>query len=68
MAGRLLRLFSEEVLKIRLGFISTCWDTWIADGKPWIAKGPSGCVASIVEFARKLSLLDRSRAAVPRRV
>jgi len=49
-AAMFLKEFVEDTPWIHLDIAGT---TWIEDGKPWIAKGPSGiALRSIVEFAR----------------
>jgi len=49
-AAMFLKEFVDDTPWIHLDIAGT---TWIEDGKPWIAKGPSGiALRSIVEFAR----------------
>jgi leucyl aminopeptidase len=49
-AAMFLKEFVEDTPWIHLDIAGTAW---IEDGKPWIAKGPSGiALRSIVEFAR----------------
>jgi leucyl aminopeptidase len=49
-AAMFLKEFVEDTPWIHLDIAGT---TWIEDGKPWIAKGPSGiALRSIVEFTR----------------
>ena len=47
-----IKEFVDDTPWIHLDIASTCW---IDEGRPWLAKGPSGiAIRSIVDFARKL--------------
>jgi len=48
-----IKEFVDDTPWIHLDIASTCW---IDEGRPWLAKGPSGvAIRSIIDFARKLS-------------
>jgi len=48
-----IKEFVDDTPWVHLDIASTCW---IDEGRPWLAKGPSGvAIRSIVDFARKLS-------------
>jgi leucyl aminopeptidase len=47
-----IKEFAEDTPWIHLDIAATCW---VDDGKPWLAKGPTGvAIRSIVDFAMKL--------------
>ncbi|MFZ3217342.1 MAG: leucyl aminopeptidase [Candidatus Acidiferrales bacterium] len=47
-----IKVFAEDTPWIHLDIAATCW---VDDGKPWLAKGPTGvAIRSIVDFAMKL--------------
>jgi leucyl aminopeptidase len=47
-----IKEFAEDTPWIHLDIASTCW---IDEGRPWLAKGPTGiAIRSIVDFARKM--------------
>jgi leucyl aminopeptidase len=47
-----IKEFAEDTPWIHLDIASTCW---IDEGRPWLAKGPTGvAIRSIVDFAMKL--------------
>jgi leucyl aminopeptidase len=47
-----IKEFAEDTPWIHLDIASTCW---IEEGRPWLAKGPTGvAIRSIVDFAMKL--------------
>jgi len=47
-----LKEFAEDTPWIHLDIASTCW---VDDGRPWLAKGPTGvAIRSIVDFALKM--------------
>ena len=47
-----IKEFAEETPWIHLDIAATCW---VDEGKPWLAKGPTGvAIRSIVDFAMKL--------------
>jgi leucyl aminopeptidase len=51
-AAWFLKEFAEETPWVHLDIASTCW---VDDGRPWLAKGPTGiAIRSIVDFALKL--------------
>jgi leucyl aminopeptidase len=51
-AAWFIKEFAEDVPWVHLDIAATCW---VDDGKPWLAKGPTGvAIRSIVEFAQKL--------------
>ena len=51
-AAWFLKEFSEETPWVHLDIASTCW---VDEGRPWLAKGPTGvAIRSIVEFAMKM--------------
>jgi leucyl aminopeptidase len=51
-AAWFIKEFVDDTPWIHLDIAST---TWIEEGRPWLAKGPSGvAIRSIVDFARKL--------------
>jgi leucyl aminopeptidase len=48
-----IKEFVDDTPWVHLDIASTCW---IDEGRPWLAKGPSGvAIRSIIDFARKLS-------------
>src|SRR5690349_11467518 len=48
-----IKEFVDDTPWVHLDIAATCW---IHDGKPWIAKGPSGvAIRSIIDFARRLA-------------
>ena len=51
-AAWFIKEFAEDVPWVHLDIAATCW---VDDGKPWLAKGPTGvAIRSIVDFAQKL--------------
>jgi leucyl aminopeptidase len=47
-----IKEFAEDTPWIHLDIAATCW---VDDGRPWLAKGPTGvAIRSIVDFAMKL--------------
>jgi leucyl aminopeptidase len=47
-----IKVFAEDTPWIHLDIAATCW---VDEGKPWLAKGPTGvAIRSIVDFAMKL--------------
>ncbi len=51
-AAWFLKEFAEDTPWIHLDIAATCWND---DGKPWMAKGPTGiAVRSLIDFAMKL--------------
>ncbi len=47
-----IKEFVDDTPWIHLDIASTCW---IDEGRPWLAKGPSGvAIRSIIDFARKM--------------
>jgi leucyl aminopeptidase len=51
-AAWFLKEFAEETPWVHLDIASTCW---LDDGRPWLAKGPTGvAIRSIIDFALKL--------------
>src|SRR5215469_7980570 len=48
-----IKEFAEETPWIHLDIAATCW---VDEGRPWLAKGPTGvAIRSIVDFAMKLN-------------
>ena len=51
-AAWFIKEFAEDTPWIHLDIAATCW---VDDGKPWLAKGPTGvAIRSIIDFAMKL--------------
>jgi len=51
-AAWFLKEFAEETPWVHLDIAATCW---VDEGKPWLAKGPTGvAIRSIIDFAMKL--------------
>jgi leucyl aminopeptidase len=52
-AAWFIKEFVDDTPWVHLDIAATCW---IDEGRPWLAKGPSGvAIRSIIDFARKLS-------------
>jgi leucyl aminopeptidase len=52
-AAWFIKEFVDDTPWVHLDIASTCW---IDEGRPWLAKGPSGvAIRSVIDFARKLS-------------
>jgi leucyl aminopeptidase len=51
-AAWFIKEFAEDTPWVHLDIAATCW---VDDGKPWLAKGPTGvAIRSIIDFAMKL--------------
>ena len=51
-AAWFLKEFAEDTPWVHLDIAATCW---VDDGKPWLAKGPTGvAIRSIIDFAMKM--------------
>jgi leucyl aminopeptidase len=51
-AAWFLKEFAEDTPWVHLDIASTCW---VDDGRPWLAKGPTGvAIRSIIDFALKM--------------